>query len=84
MAATGLSFTQAVFESVSGWTTTGLSVVDVARAGHVVLLWRSIMQLAGGAGLAIIMISAITGPSGPALSLAEGREQLVPHVRQSA
>jgi len=30
------------------------------------------------------MLSAITGPTGPALSAAEGREQLVPHVRQSA
>lgn len=84
MAAQGLNFTQAVFESVSGWTTTGLSVVDVTHASHVVLLWRSIMQLAGGAGLAIIMLSAITGPTGPALGLAEGREQLVPHVRKSA
>ncbi len=84
MAITGLNFTQAVFESVSGWTTTGLSVVDVTQAGAVILLWRSIMQLAGGAGLAIIMLSAITGPTGPALSVAEGREQLVPHVRQSA
>ena len=84
MAVMGLSFTQAVFESVSGWTTTGLSVVDVTQAGHVILVWRSIMQLAGGAGLAIIMLSALTGPTGPALSVAEGREQLVPHVRQSA
>lgn len=82
--ALGLNFTQALFESVSGWTTTGLSVVDVTGAGHMILLWRSIMQLAGGAGLAIIMLSAITGPTGPALSTAEGREQLVPHVRQSA
>ncbi len=81
---TGLNFTQAVFEAVSGWTTTGLSVVDVTQAGHLILLWRSVMQLAGGAGLAIIMLSAITGPTGPALSVAEGREQLVPHVRQSA
>ncbi|MFO7907545.1 MAG: TrkH family potassium uptake protein [Pirellulaceae bacterium] len=84
MTGMGLNFTQAVFESVSGWTTTGLSVVDVTQASHVILLWRSIMQLSGGAGLAIIMLSAITGPTGPALSVAEGREQLVPHVRQSA
>lgn len=84
MSAAGLNGTQAVFEAVSGWTTTGLSVVDVTRASHVVLLWRGIMQLGGGAGLAIIMLSAITGPTGPALSMAEGREQLVPHVRQSA
>jgi trk system potassium uptake protein TrkH len=81
----GLGFSQAVFESVSGWTTTGLSVVDVTRASHLILIWRSIMQLAGGAGLAIIMIAAIAGPIGPGLSVAEGRsEQLVPQVRASA
>lgn len=85
MALSGLNFTQAVFESTSGWTTTGLSVIDVGRAPHVVLFYRSLTQLAGGAGLAIIMLSALVGPAGPGLSAAEGRsEQLVPHVRQSA
>ncbi len=80
-----LSTTQAIFESVSGWTTTGLSVVDVANASAPILLWRSTMQLAGGAGLAIIMLAAITGPGGGTLSVAEGRsDQLVPHVRSSA
>ena len=80
-----LNFTQALFESVSGWTTTGLSVIDVTVATHLILLWRSITQLAGGAGLAIIMLAAIAGPIGPGLTVAEGRsEQLVPHVRQSA
>lgn len=80
----GLSFRQALFESVSGWTTTGLSVVDVTETPRVFLLWRSIMQLVGGAGLAIIMLSSIVGPTGAALSVAEGRDQLLPQVRQSA
>jgi trk system potassium uptake protein TrkH len=85
MAVLGLGFSPAVFESVSGWTTTGLSVVDVTRAGEMILLWRSTMQLAGGAGLAIIMMSAIIGPTGAGISAAEGRgDQLVPQVRQSA
>jgi trk system potassium uptake protein TrkH len=80
-----LTFTQAIFEIVSAWTTTGLSVVDVTKASHLILIWRSTMQFAGGAGLAIIMIAAITGPSGTSLSVAEGRsDQLVPHVRESA
>lgn len=80
----GLGFTQALFEAVSGWTTTGLSVVDVTRATHMTLLWRSLMQLAGGAGLAIIMLASVAGPAGIGLSEAEGRrEQLVPHVRAS-
>lgn len=85
MAGLGLSFPLALFESVSGWTTTGLSVVDVTAAGPVVLLWRSTMQLAGGAGLAIITLSAIVGPTGGVLASAEGRsDQLAPHVRRSA
>ncbi len=85
MAVLGLPFSRAVFESVSGWTTTGLSVVDVTAAGPMILLWRSVIQLAGGAGLAIIMMSAITGPTGVGISSAEGRsDQLVPQVRQSA
>jgi len=80
-----LNFTQALFESVSGWTTTGLSVVNVEISSHLILLWRSIMQWAGGAGLAIIMLATIVGPTGPALGIAEGRsQQLVPQVRQSA
>ena len=81
----GLTFTQAVFESTSGWTTTGLSVVDVTQAPRLILLFRSITELYGGAGLAIITLSAIAGPSGSGLSSAEGRsEQLAPHVRRSA
>lgn len=81
----GLPYSRALFESVSGWTTTGLSVIDVSVTGPMILLWRSIIQLAGGAGLAIIMMSAITGPTGIGISNAEGRsDQLVPHVRQSA
>lgn len=80
-----LGFTQAFFESVSGWTTTGLSVVNVEQASHLILLWRSVMQWAGGAGLAIIMLATIVGPTGPALGIAEGRsQQLVPQVRHSA
>lgn len=83
--ALNMDFSRAIFESVSGWTTTGLSVVDVTTAGPMILLWRSTMQLAGGAGLAIIMMSAIVGPTGVGISTAEGRrDQLVPQVRESA
>jgi trk system potassium uptake protein TrkH len=84
-AISGLNFTQAIFESTSAWTTAGLSVLDVSRASHLILFYRSVLQLAGGAGLAIIMLSALAGPVGPGLTIAEGRsEQLLPHVRRSA
>lgn len=85
IATEGLTFSQAIFESISGWTTTGLSVVDVENAAHTTLLWRSVIQLLGGAGLAIIMMSAILGPAGVGVSNAEGRgDQLVPNVKRSA
>ena len=80
-----LSFTQAVFESTSGWTTTGLSVIDVDQASHLILLYRSTMQLFGGAGFAVLALSAIIAPAGIGIANAEGRsEQLVPHVQRSA
>ena len=80
-----LGFTLALFESVSAWTTTGLSVVDVDEAPRVILLWRSTMQLAGGAGMAINLVTLAGGPLGAGLAVAEGRsDQLVPHVRRSA
>ena len=80
-----LGLTHALFESTSGWTTAGLSVLDVGRASAAILFYRSVIQLAGGAGLAILMLSALAGPVGPGLSVAEGHsEQLLPHVRRSA
>ena len=81
----GLNFTQAMFESTSGWTTTGLSVVDVTQASRLILLYRSNIELAGGGGFAIIALAAISGLSGAGLTSAEGRtEQLAPNVRRSA
>lgn len=83
--ATDLSLTHAVFESTSGLTTTGLSVVDVTTTPNLILFYRSFLQLLGGAGFAIIALSAISGTTGAGFSIAEGRsDQLAPHVRQSA
>jgi trk system potassium uptake protein TrkH len=81
----GMGFTHALFESTSGWTTAGLSVMDVSQASPLLLFYRSVTQLTGGAGLAILMLSTLTGPLGPGLAVVEGRqEQLLPHVRRSA
>ena len=80
-----LNFHQAFFESTSGWTTTGLSVVDVRNAPHIILFFRSILQYAGGAGFVIMALSLLEGPIGRPFGAAEGREdQLVPNIRQSA
>ena len=85
MSVNELSFSQALFESASGWTTTGLSVVDVTGSPRIILLFRSMLQLAGGAGFAIIALSAVSGSFSAGLVSAEGRtDQLAPHVRRSA
>ncbi len=83
---TGIAdFTGAVFESTSGITTTGLTVVEEDSVPKMFLLWRSLMQLLGGAGLVVVMMAAIINPYGFGMFQAEGREdQLVPHVKRSA
>ncbi|MDD5743752.1 MAG: TrkH family potassium uptake protein [Mesotoga sp.] len=79
-----LNFTRAIFESTSGLTTTGLTMVDVLTIPDTYLLWRSILQFIGGAGFAIIMMSAILGPTGLGLYKAEGRmDNLVPNIKSS-
>lgn len=76
-----LSFSQALFESTSGWTTTGLSVIHVEAAPRSVLILRSSLELAGGAGLAILMVSFLSVNMANGLTAAEGRaDRLVPHV----
>jgi trk system potassium uptake protein TrkH len=52
-----LSLTDAIFESVSGLTTTGATVItrlDIAPPG--LLLWRSLLQWMGGIGIIVMAI----------------------------
>ena len=80
-----LGFFQALFESTSGWTSTGLTVVDVTQTPQLMLFYRSFTQLAGGAGFAIIALTALAGSVAAGFMMAEGRtDQLAPHVRQTA
>lgn len=80
-----LSPLDAIFETMSGWTTTGLTMVNPDNVSHIFLLWRSLMQFVGGAGLAVIMLSAIIGSLGPGIYEAEARtDRLVPHIMHTA
>ena len=79
-----LNIHHAIFESTSGWTTTGLTLVDVTKIPKIFLLWRSLIQYLGGAGFALIMVIA-TGALGVGLYQAEGRtDNVVPNLRDSA
>ena len=49
-----LRIVQALFEAVSGWTTTGLSAMDVSKTSHIFLFHRSFMQYCGGLGFIMV------------------------------
>lgn len=55
-----LSITDAFFETVSGFTTTGATVIaDVERLGHGLLLWRAMTQWLGGLGIILFMLAIL-------------------------
>ena len=54
------NFTDAFFETMAGFTTTGCSVIDnVDSLPHAVLLWRSITQWLGGLGIVMFTIAVL-------------------------
>ncbi len=95
-----IPFVDAWFESVSGFTTTGLTMftgqVDsfyhvyvpaVEELPKTVLLWRSFIQWIGGIGIVVVAVTIIARPGGAArlLYLAEGRsERIEPSVVATA
>ncbi|MFA5412671.1 MAG: potassium transporter TrkG [Candidatus Micrarchaeia archaeon] len=73
----GLAPVDAFFESMSGWTSTGLSVVDEPEnLPQSLLLFRSITQWVGGLGIIILMLAVLRGREARTLLKAEGRETL--------
>ena len=54
------SFTDAFFESVSGFTSTGSSIInDVEALPHGILFWRSLSQWLGGLGIVFFTIAIL-------------------------
>ena len=79
------NFSQAFFEMTSGYSTTGLSVVDVENTPHMFLLFRSITLFVGGVGFVLIITSAFSDKYGLNLYNAEGHnDRLMPNLKQSA
>ena len=53
-------FTDALFETVSGFTTTGASILtDVESLSHGMLMWRSLMNWLGGMGVIVFLLALI-------------------------
>ena len=80
-----LKLVQSLFESVSGWTTTGLSVMDVTQTSKIFLFYRSFMQYCGGLGFVLMMVMLVSGKRSMDLFNAEGHpDKLMPNLKQTA
>ena len=54
------NYLDAFFESVSGFTTTGATILrEVETLSHCMLLWRSVMILLGGMGVIVFLLALI-------------------------
>ena len=60
LAAEKFSFSEAFFESMSGITTTGATIIaDLDSSPKSILLWRAIMQWLGGIGIVVMAITIL-------------------------
>lgn len=85
------SFTDAFFETVSGFTTTGASILsDVEVLPHGLLFWRSMTHWIGGMGIIVLSIAILPllGIGGMQLFQAEvagpSKDKLHPRVKETA
>ncbi len=77
-------FAQAVFETTSGYTTTGLSIVDVEKCPNIFLAFRSIMHFSGGIGFMLVMASVFSDRNGMRLYAKDDRpEKQIPYLLMS-
>jgi trk system potassium uptake protein TrkH len=84
----GMPYTDAVFEAMSGWTSTGLSLIpDVDAVPRTILFWRSLTQWVGGIGIVAFTVALASRSSLTSFRLyrSEGRsETLMPSVVATA
>ncbi len=86
----GLSYTDAFFEAMSGITTTGSTVITgLDRAPTGVLLWRALLQWAGGVGFVAIGIAVLPALRVGGMQLfqtesSDRSEKILPRVAQLA
>ena len=85
------SYTDAFFETMSGFTTTGASILnDIESLPHGLLFWRSIIQWLGGMGIIVLSLAIlpILGIGGMQLFVAEvpgpTKDKLHPRITQTA
>lgn len=87
----GLGFVDALFESMSGLTTTGATVfTDFSAFGRGIFFWRSLTHWLGGMGVIALFVAVLPrlGIGGRELFFAEASgptdDKLTPQIRQTA
>ncbi len=85
------SFTDALFETISGFTTTGASILsDVESLSYCSLFWRSFTHWIGGMGVLVFLLAIIPLTGGSHINLMRAESpgpsvgKLVPKVRYTA
>ena len=85
------NFTDAFFETISGFTTTGSSILnDIEALPHGILFWRSFTQWMGGMGIIVLSLAILPvfGIGGMQLFMAEvpgpTPDKISPRIRQTA
>lgn len=72
-----IAFLDALFESVSGWTGTGFTMIqDPSAIPKILNIWRALIQWVGGFGIVILALLIYEKPkTAQTLFLAEGRRE---------
>lgn len=85
------SLTDALFETISGFTTTGASILsDVEALSHSSLFWRSFTHWVGGMGVLVFLLAIVPLSGGSNINLMRAESpgpsvgKLVPKVRYTA
>ena len=89
--ATDLSYTDCFFEAMSGFTTTGASILtDIEALPHGILFWRSFTHWLGGMGIIVFTVTVmpLAGRSGTLLFAAEApgpsSDKITPRISETA
>ena len=85
------SFTDALFEIISGFTTTGSSILpNVEALSHANLFWRSFSHWIGGMGVLVFILAILPMSGGSTMNLMKAESpgpsvgKLVPRIQQTA
>lgn len=85
------SYVDALFETISGFTTTGASILgNVEALSHASLFWRSFTHWIGGMGVFVFIMAILPLMGGSTMNLMKAESpgpsvsKLVPHVKDTA